>query len=85
MAFASIKTVSFRNLADMQINVQGKDVFLIGKNGQGKTNFIEALYYASYGSSFRGARDAELARTGEKDFSVMVQIEGVVSADILFE
>ena len=75
MAFISLRTASFRNLQNDEINIKGKDIFLIGENGQGKTNFIEALYYASYGSSFRGVRDNELVRTGENDCLVSVKLE----------
>jgi DNA replication and repair protein RecF len=49
-------------------------VFLVGENGQGKTNFLEALYFAAYGSSFRGARDGEIARNGDKDFAVQAKV-----------
>jgi DNA replication and repair protein RecF len=80
MAFSFIRTASFRNLADAEIDVRGKDVFLVGENGQGKTNFLEALYFCSYASSFRGVRDGELALTGEKDFSVTARL-----ANPLFE
>ena len=36
-----------------KINTDAKNVFLIGRNGQGKTNFIESIYCLCYGSSFR--------------------------------
>jgi len=75
VSFTSIRTVSFRNLADAETDVRGKDIFLVGENGQGKTNFLEALYFCSYASSFRGVRDKELVKTGEKDFSASVSID----------
>ncbi|MDR3174597.1 MAG: DNA replication and repair protein RecF [Treponema sp.] len=74
MIFHSLWTASFRNLADSESYTGEKDVFLVGENGQGKTNFLEALYFAAYGSSFRGARDGEIARNGEKDFAVQAKI-----------
>jgi len=76
MTFVSVKTASFRNLENAEISVGGKDIFLVGENGQGKTNFLEALYFISYGSSFRGVRDGELIRSGEKNCSVSVKLEG---------
>jgi DNA replication and repair protein RecF len=82
MAFISLRTASFRNLENAEVEVRGKDVFLIGENGQGKTNFLEALYYASYGSSFRGVRESELVRVGEKDCSVTALTEGPVNTSI---
>ena len=69
MGFTSLKTVSFRNLADAETDVRGKEVFLVGENGQGKTNFIEALYFCSYASSFRGDRDRDMVKNGERDCS----------------
>jgi DNA replication and repair protein RecF len=76
VGFAFLRTTGFRNLADAEINTRGKDIFLVGENGQGKTNFLEALYFCSYASSFRGVKDSELARTGEKDCSVLAALEG---------
>ncbi|MDR1319733.1 MAG: DNA replication and repair protein RecF [Treponema sp.] len=75
MMFLSLRTTSFRNLKDDEIFTGGKDVFLVGENGQGKTNFLEALYFCSYASSFRGARDGEMARNGEKSFSAEVKVQ----------
>ncbi|GHV92223.1 DNA replication and repair protein RecF [Spirochaetia bacterium] len=77
MIFESLRTAAFRNLADAEVFTGGKDVFLVGENGQGKTNFLEALYFSSYASSFRGVKDNELARTGEKDYSAAVKIKDV--------
>jgi DNA replication and repair protein RecF len=82
VGFASLRTVSFRNLVDTEINTRGKDIFLVGKNGQGKTNFLEALYFCSYASSFRGVKDSELVRTGEGDCSVSASLEGSFSGGL---
>jgi DNA replication and repair protein RecF len=76
VGFAFLRTTAFRNLADAEINTQGKDIYLVGENGQGKTNFLEALYFCSYASSFRGVKDSELVRTGERDCSVSAVLEG---------
>jgi DNA replication and repair protein RecF len=65
MLFSSLRTASFRNLADTETFTGAKDVFLIGENGQGKTNFLEALYFCAYASSFRAVRDTEMARNGD--------------------
>ncbi|GHV74083.1 DNA replication and repair protein RecF [Spirochaetia bacterium] len=83
MSFATLRTASFRNLADTEVDIRAKDVFLIGENGQGKTNFLEALYFCSYASSFRGVRDGEAARTGEKDFSAAVTLSNSLYEKIL--
>jgi len=43
---------------------------VVGPNGSGKTNLIEAIYYLEIFRSFRGARDADLVRFGEDVFRV---------------
>jgi DNA replication and repair protein RecF len=74
MTFSSLRTVNFRNLEDIEEDTRGKDVFLIGENGQGKTNFMEALYFCSYASSFRTFQDGELIKNGEKNCSVTAKL-----------
>ena len=73
MYISSLRTAFFRNLADAEVFTGAKDIFLVGENGQGKTNFLEALYFCAYGSSFRGVKDSEIARNGEKDFSAEIK------------
>jgi DNA replication and repair protein RecF len=88
--FKSLRTVLFRNLADAETDVSGKDIFLVGENGQGKTNFLEALYFCSYASSFRGVKDGDIARTdvpeARQNFSAAAELsaaDGVFGKTIL--
>jgi DNA replication and repair protein RecF len=74
---SSLRTTSFRNLADAAVDVASRDVFLVGENGQGKSNFLEALYYCAYASSFRGVNDSEIVQNGQKDFSAAITVSGV--------
>jgi len=88
MFFSSLRTAGFRNLADAEVFTGAKDVFLIGENGQGKTNFLEALYFCAYASSFRAVRDTELSCSsfsgnGEKNFCAEVKISQSVNDSIL--
>lgn len=53
MSFSQIRTLNFRNLENNVIDLQAPEVFLVGENGQGKTNFLEAVYTLCYGNSFR--------------------------------
>ena len=70
MPFCSISLVNFRNLCDSTIDLLAKEVYFVGENGQGKSNLLESLYYASYGSSFRTRTDSEIVRKGQKAMSV---------------
>ena len=49
---------------------------MVGENGQGKTNFLEALYFCSYASSFKGVRDIDMVKNGEKSCSAGVVLNG---------
>jgi DNA replication and repair protein RecF len=62
MGFARIGFLNFRNLADGEIGVGARQVLLVGENGQGKTNLLEAVYLLCVASSFREDRDAALLR-----------------------
>jgi len=70
MPFTRIRCSSFRNLADAAIELGAERIFFVGENGQGKTNLLEALYYLSYGSSFRGQVDADAVQRGSAGFAL---------------
>jgi DNA replication and repair protein RecF len=60
----------FRNLAALDIDLPPRGVVVVGANGQGKTNLLEAIYYLVLFRSFRGGKDHELVRFGEAGFFV---------------
>ena len=70
MPFLSLSPVHFRNLKDCTIDLLSREVYFTGKNGQGKSNLLEALYYSSYASSFRTRNYSELIKKGESSMSL---------------
>lgn len=70
MPFLSASFYNFRNLENATVDISSPEVFLVGKNGQGKTNFLEALYVSSYGTSFRTRSLAQICTKDEKEFSI---------------
>lgn len=58
----------FRNLAHVEIELPAAGMLIVGENGQGKTNFLEAIYYLQLLRSVRGARDQDLVRFGASGF-----------------
>ena len=64
MGFRSVKLFQFRNIENSEIVFTDRDVYLVGENGQGKTNFLEAIYLLCYGSSFRTRNDRILVQHG---------------------
>lgn len=92
MGFTSLKTFDFRNLKNQSVELGNKEIFLTGENGQGKSNFLEAVYILSYGSSFRTHQDnllikhnckemtlyGEYSRNNEISNSVSVNLSGKI-------
>ena len=70
MSFLSVSYFNFRNLKNTNVNVAYPEVFLVGKNGQGKTNFLEALYISSYGSSFKTVPEAQISTIGSRNYKI---------------
>lgn len=60
MRFASVTLQHFRNLPLVDVRFAGRRTFLVGANGQGKSNFLEALGYVTALRSFRGAEPRAL-------------------------
>ena len=67
MGFESVKFRSFRNLEEQELDLSHKVIYLVGKNGQGKTNFLELIYYLCYASSFRTKNEKILIHDGSEN------------------
>jgi DNA replication and repair protein RecF len=63
-----LEVYHFRNLAAQKIIFAPGLNLLCGKNGQGKTNLLEAIFYLLTGKSYRVQRESELIRWGENSF-----------------
>lgn len=59
----------FRNIEAAELDLDAREVFFVGENGQGKTNLLEAIYLLCYASSFRVCQDEDLIRRGEEECS----------------
>jgi DNA replication and repair protein RecF len=77
MRFLSVGFKNFRNLVETLVPIDSDNIVLIGENGQGKTNFLEALYMLCYGSSFRTANARDMVAHGCR--------ESLLSAVVLTE
>jgi DNA replication and repair protein RecF len=67
MGFESLRFFNFRNLKDRELSVGAREIFLVGPNGHGKTNLLEAVHLLCVGASFREKRDAALARNASEE------------------
>jgi len=74
MKFKKVGFRNFRNLKDGYVDIPNRQILLVGENGQGKTNFLEALYFICYGSSFRTKNLKECINYGKNNFEVWADI-----------
>jgi len=58
----------FRNIERIDAGLPPAGAVVLGENGHGKTNFLEAIYYFHLLRSVRGARDADVVRFGAAGF-----------------
>jgi len=65
---------NYRNFEELDVELPASGVAVVGPNGSGKTNLLEAIYYLEVLRSFRGVGDSQLVRFGEDVF----RIEGEV-------
>jgi len=70
MHLSSLRITNFRNFTEQRLEIPPAGVAIVGDNGHGKTNLLEAIYYLEIFRSFRGAHDDQLARFGEDVFRV---------------
>ncbi|RYB94064.1 DNA replication/repair protein RecF [Nocardioides oleivorans] len=64
MHVAHLTLHNFRSYSDIDVALEPGATAFIGRNGQGKTNLVEAIDYLSRLSSHRVATDAPLVRAG---------------------
>ncbi|MEO7363712.1 MAG: DNA replication and repair protein RecF [Gemmatimonadaceae bacterium] len=64
----------FRNFERLDVDVPSGGMVIIGENGHGKTNLLEAVSYLGLLRSVRGSRDADVVRFGAAAFHVRAQL-----------
>lgn len=72
---AKINLVNFRNYEKAEFEFSLVTV-VVGENGAGKSNLVEAIYLLATGKSFRAERDNEMVSYGQSFSKVSGQIEG---------
>ena len=70
MKITNLKLKNFRNHNELNLNFSDYKNIIIGNNGIGKTNIIEAIYYLALTKSFRTNNDEVLIKDNE-EFAVI--------------
>ena len=68
----------FRNFEQLNVVVPSNGLVIVGENGQGKTNLLEAAAYLALLRSMRGARDVDMIRFGAAALHVRAELSSSV-------
>ena len=74
MQILNLKLLNFRNYEKLDIEFDPSMNIIIGKNGMGKTNIVEAIYVLAFTKSFRGSKEDVIIRKNAD----LTRIEGTV-------
>ncbi len=74
MFLRNLKLKNFRNYQILDFNFPSPITVLIGDNAQGKTNFLESIYFLATGKSTKVEKDIELICDGEES----LHVEGMI-------
>ena len=74
MQILNLKLLNFRNYEKLELEFDPSMNIIIGKNGMGMTNIIEAIYVLAFTKSFRGSKEEVIIRNNAD----LTRIEGTV-------
>ena len=75
MPIRRLALTDFRNLTSVDLSFSDGRTAVIGDNGQGKTNLVEAVAWLATGASFRGVPTEALVRTGADRAILRAEVE----------
>ncbi len=75
MYISELRLYHYRNLENSTVRLSPGVNFVVGQNGQGKTNLLEAVHFLSTTRSFRTTKVKELIGWGHEEGSVFGKIE----------
>lgn len=71
--------INFRNLEDRNIRFSPRFNLFFGKNGQGKTSILEAIYFSATGKSFRTTKNTELIKYNKDKMGSYILYRDLIS------
>lgn len=74
MKLNTVKLKNFRNYEYLNVNLSANTNIFYGDNAQGKTNILEAIYYAATSKSHKGAKEKELIQFNKEDAHIELNL-----------
>lgn len=81
MVIDKIEILNFKNIASAQLEFSPQINVLVGMNGSGKTNLLDAIYYLSITKSSLGLTDLQCVHRGEEFFMLQSSYVGAQSRE----
>lgn len=81
MKVKRLYVINFRNYQDCCLEISSMVNIFYGQNAQGKTNLLEAMFYAAFGMSHRTAQEDDLLRLETEQLAVGVNFEDLHGAN----
>lgn len=75
MQISKLSLRNFRNHENLELSFSSGATTIVGRNGRGKTNIVEAVHYLATLGSHRVSQDAPLIRNGQSTASVLANVE----------
>ena len=75
MLVKDIRLINFRNYDNISLDFNDKVNIIIGKNAQGKTNLLEAIYMTATGRSFRTNKDREIVNFNKNEGYIGINVK----------
>ena len=79
MILEKLSLINYKNIQEATLELSPKINCFIGKNGVGKTNVLDAIYYLSFCHSANNPIDSQVIRHGEEFFMLEGAYEGQLS------
>ena len=81
MILEKLSLINYKNITEATLELSPKINCLIGQNGVGKTNVLDAIYYLSFCHSANNPIDSQVIRHGEEFFMIEGEYSGQWTVD----
>ena len=78
-----LSILNYKNIAEATLELSPKMNCLIGQNGVGKTNVLDAVYYLSFCRSSNNPIDSQVIRHGQDFFMLEGVYEGEIEEEVI--
>ncbi len=75
MIIDKIELVDFRNYEELSLDFTDQTNIIYGKNAQGKTNILEAIYMCATSKSHRGAKDKDIINFSKEEAHIKINVD----------